>query len=258
MTAHFTTVSARPLVRRMVAPLIVTLLLSAGAAAQTSRPVPGFTEPADAKLLQELRQRIESLPREERDVRGRQILIDNAERFRSEEARQQVYLSIAALSRKAGDLERAAEYSRKAGVPAGDGTLPLSRQQTLDALRQAGELAEQGEIASEIRDAADLTDTQFAVATRRAAKSMLRSGKSGEAVDMVIAAARQRPGERMYSVVESVSVDADRGPGEREHYLRGMHWLEQNAAEFAQTSRFQSNLAHAEEVAGNIDRAIEL
>lgn len=250
---------------QLVAAVVVAILLVVPAqpaigqdeSKQTSA-IPIELTPDDAALMAELRSRVESLPRDEQLEKGRQILVENVERFKGVEVRKRVHLSIANLYRESGDHASAVAYYEKAGVTDGVGVGAISRHDELDALEKVGDWSEILNKATAYRDAPNVTDPEYAEFTQRAAGAMIAAGDLRGAVDFVISTAEARPSPSTFGVVETISNRVNRGPGKREEYLRGMRWLEKNSHEFAQSLRFLCNLAHAEEMGENFERSLEL
>jgi hypothetical protein len=100
-----------------------------------------------------------------------------------------------------------------------------------------------------------VSDEQYAERTHRAGMELLLQHHTAEAVDLAIEAASIRPSMAMYRTVETLSslagVQKDTASNQK-----GMRWLRNKAGKFGQSPRFLGNLAHVEELAGEIEQSI--
>jgi hypothetical protein len=134
----------------------------------------------------------------------------------------------------------------------------IARDEVLEFLESKGDIEAFVQRAVEYRGLRGVSDGEFASLTQRAGMALIRVGKREAAVELGIDAATQRPCVATFEMLETVSNSANH-PTDRKSYLKGMHWLaSEKSGNFGQSLRFLGNLAHAEEVCGNIDESLKI
>ncbi len=217
-------------------------------------------ELADQELMQSVRKQVEALPPAEQIRKGQQILLDNVEKFQSERIRRRVYLSIGQIYKDTGDSDNALIYLEKAGGSEdGTGVGGVSRDFFLDILQEKGDHNAMRDKALEFRDDPDGSDQDFASLTKRAGVAMIQLGDCDQAVDLGISAATRRPCQATFEALETLASISDMGPGKRQPFLKGMHWLaSERTGDFGKSQRFMGNLAVIEEFCDNFRESVEI
>jgi hypothetical protein len=150
-------------------------------------------------------------------------------------------------------------YHKKAGDSGGPASelTAVSQDHLMESLEKTRDLAKLLEISLKLREAPGLTASAYATLTHRAGVALADLGRTEEAVELVIDGATERPSERMYQALETVSIAAGIHK-DKPSELRGMRWLNREAGDFGRSYRFLGNLAHSEEYGGNIDESLKI
>gem|GEM_PF-2090060 len=250
--------------RMLIALLLLTALPSGFVLSGDDAPLqPEAVDPielADSMLMQQIQRQVEAIPEAERLLKGRQILLDNVDKFQGDNARRRVYFSIGQLYKAEGDSANAMIYFEKGGASEDGSRMgAFSREHVPDLLEAEGDAESIQKKALEFRDSADGTDEDFASFTQRAGMALIQAGDRDRAVELGIDAAKRRPCRATFGVLETLSGSANNGPTDNKSYLKGMRWLASDrSGDFGQSARFLGNLAHAEEFSGNIDESIRI
>lgn len=218
---------------------------------------------ADIALMEELRKKVEALPKERQEREGLQILLDNVDRFKSEPMRIQVYLSISKLYERFGDNDQAEKYFKMTGLAEGEtgrrsALDTVSPEHLLDLVEQTGSLTAAIEQALQYPEGMAVTDPDFSSLVHKTGRMLIRSGDVDGAIELGITASRERPCDNVFATLETFASDADTHSrdGKSVEGLKAMRWLHSNSGSFGQSARFLSNLSYTEEDCGNIPEAI--
>lgn len=210
----------------------------------------------DEALHRELRKEIEAIPEDSRLQQGAQILEANVERFRTDDFRQRVKLSIGELNAKLGNLDEAKKSLGEAAVGSNPFLREVSGERLVDQLAEEGRYDDAIEQALLLRQESS-SEEAYASLTHRAAIAAINSGHSAQAVDLVIELAERQKSENAYSILRTVG-SLSKSKGDRESYERATNWLINHGGQLASNPDFLGSLAIDKQAQGDLEGSITI